>query len=75
MPCNNPDRQAGFSLIEVLVSMTMMAMVAAVVLSAMRSGLAMWDKGGNHIEALRHSRLVVDVLNDRSEGRFRSRTL
>jgi prepilin-type N-terminal cleavage/methylation domain-containing protein len=66
--CNKPDHNSGFSLIEVLVSITMMAMVAVVVLSAMRSGLAMWDKGGNHIEALRHSRFVVDVLHDQIRG-------
>jgi hypothetical protein len=52
----------------VVVSITLMAMVAAVVLSAMRSGLSMWDKGGNRIDALRQSRLVADILNDQIRG-------
>jgi hypothetical protein len=55
-------------LIEVLVSITMMAMVAAVVLSAMRSGLSMWDKGTKHIETLRRSRIVLELLNDQIRG-------
>lgn len=68
MSCNNSKSKGGFTLIEVLVSMTLMAMIAAVVLSAMRSGLTVWDKGGGHIDALRRSRVVFDVLNDQIRG-------
>jgi len=52
----------------VLVAITMMAAIAAVVLSATRSGLSMWEKGTGHIETLRRSRLVLDVLNDQIRG-------
>jgi prepilin-type N-terminal cleavage/methylation domain-containing protein len=58
----------GFTLIEVLVSITLMAAIATVVLSATRSGMSMWDKGTNHIESLRRSRVVMDVLNDQIRG-------
>jgi prepilin-type N-terminal cleavage/methylation domain-containing protein len=68
MRCSRSFPQAGFTLIEVLVSITMMAMVAAVVVSAMRSGLSMWDKGTKHIETLRRSRVVLDLLNDQIRG-------
>lgn len=68
MHCNKPNPYAGFTLIEVLVSVTMMAVVATVVVSAMRSGMSMWDKGTAHIETLRHSRTVLDVLDDQIRG-------
>lgn len=45
-----------------------MAMVAAVVLSATRSGMSMWNKGTSHIESLRRSRVVLDILNDQIRG-------
>jgi prepilin-type N-terminal cleavage/methylation domain-containing protein len=66
--CNKPIPNSGFTLIEVLVSITLMAMLATVVLSAMRSGLAIWDRGTNHLESLRRSRVVLDVLNDQIRG-------
>jgi prepilin-type N-terminal cleavage/methylation domain-containing protein len=66
--CNKPNPHGGFTLIEVLVSVTMMAVVATVVVSAMRSGMSMWDRGTAHIETLRHSRIVLDVLNDQIRG-------
>ncbi|HEY2383231.1 MAG TPA: prepilin-type N-terminal cleavage/methylation domain-containing protein [Terriglobia bacterium] len=68
MLCNKDNSRAGFTLIEVLVSITIMAMVGVIVLSATRSGLAMWDKGGAHIERLHRSRVVLDVLNDQIRG-------
>jgi hypothetical protein len=55
-------------LIELLVSITIMAVVAAVVVSATRSGLAMWDKGSDHLQTLRRSRVILDVLNDQIRG-------
>jgi prepilin-type N-terminal cleavage/methylation domain-containing protein len=66
--CSKPNPNGGFTLIEVLVSVTMMAVVATVVVSAMRSGMSMWDRGTAHIETLRHSRIVLDVLNDQIRG-------
>lgn len=68
MHCSKPNRNGGFTLIEVLVAITMMAVVATVVVSAMRSGMSMWEKGSAHIETLRHSRIVLDVLNDQIRG-------
>jgi hypothetical protein len=45
-----------------------MTMVAAVVVSATRSGLTMWKKGGDHVQTLRRSRTVLDILNDQIRG-------
>jgi prepilin-type N-terminal cleavage/methylation domain-containing protein len=66
--CSRPQSETGFTLIEVLVSITLMAMVAAVVLSAMRSGMLVWDKGTKRIESVRRSRAVLEVLNDQIRG-------
>ena len=61
-------RVAGFTLIEVLVSITIMAMLSAIILSALRSGTLAWDKGTNRIEELRRSRIATDILNDQIRG-------
>jgi prepilin-type N-terminal cleavage/methylation domain-containing protein len=63
-----PSHNTGFTLIEVLVSITMMAMVAAIVVTAMRSGVSVWNKGTSHIESLRRSRVVLDILDDQLRG-------
>lgn len=54
----------GFTLIELIVSLTIMAMVSAAVLSGLRTGLQVWDKGTNHVDELRRSRLVVQLMHD-----------
>jgi prepilin-type N-terminal cleavage/methylation domain-containing protein len=59
---------AGFTLIEVLVSITIMAMLSVIILSALRSGSLAWDKGTNRIEELRRSRIATDILNDQIRG-------
>jgi prepilin-type N-terminal cleavage/methylation domain-containing protein len=58
----------GFTLIELIVSLTIMAMISGVVLSAMRTGLLVWNKGTDHVEDLRRSRAVHQILNDSISG-------
>lgn len=58
----------GFTLIELMVSLTIMGMISAVVLSAMRTGLLAWDKGTDHVEDLRRSRAVHEILNESIGG-------
>jgi len=58
----------GFTLIELVVSLTIMAMISAVVLSGMRTGLLAWDKSTRHIEELRVSSLAFQVAHDAVAG-------
>jgi prepilin-type N-terminal cleavage/methylation domain-containing protein len=65
---NNRTGTRGFTLIELLVSVTIMAMISAVVVSGLRSGMLAWDKGTKHIEELRRSRVVFQVMHDAIAG-------
>jgi prepilin-type N-terminal cleavage/methylation domain-containing protein len=53
---------AGFTLIELLVSLTILAMVSAAVVSGLRTGVMVWEKGSAHLDDLRRSRLVIQLL-------------
>ena len=62
----NADR--GFSLIEVVVAMTIMTLLSVVVLSAVRNSTTIWEKTSGHIEGLHRSRITFDVLRDQIRG-------
>jgi prepilin-type N-terminal cleavage/methylation domain-containing protein len=66
--CDKKNPSTGFTLIEVLVSITLMAMISVAVLSALRSGALAWDKGTAKIEDLRRTRVVSDILDDQIRG-------
>jgi len=68
MTSNNNGSTKGFTLIELVVSLMIMAMVSAAVLSGLRTGLLVWDKENKHIEDLRRSRVVVQLLHDAIAG-------
>jgi prepilin-type N-terminal cleavage/methylation domain-containing protein len=61
-------RSRGFTLIELVVSLTIMAMISAAVLSALRTGLLVWDKANHHIDDLRQSRILVELLKNSVGG-------
>jgi len=66
--CDKRNPVTGFTLIEVLVSITLMAMISVALLSALRSGALAWDKGTAKIEDLRHTRVVSDIVEDQIRG-------
>jgi len=45
-----------------------MAMVSAAVLSGLRTGLLVWNKGTDHVEDLHRSRVAVQLLRDSISG-------
>jgi hypothetical protein len=51
-----------FTLIEVVVSMTLMALVSVVVLAALRNSLTIWEKGTGHLDRLHRAHVVHEVL-------------
>jgi prepilin-type N-terminal cleavage/methylation domain-containing protein len=68
MSSNNRTVASGFTLIELVVSLTIMAMISAAVFSALRSGLLVWEKGTAHIDDLRRSRVVLELLHESIGG-------
>ena len=58
----------GFTLIEVIVSITLMAVISAVVVSALRTSFIVWDKETKHLESLHQSRAALEVLVSQIRG-------
>jgi prepilin-type N-terminal cleavage/methylation domain-containing protein len=65
---NSGTSSKGFTLIEVVVSITIMAMLSVAVLSALRTSLLIWDKGTSRIENIRRSRTAREVLDEQIRG-------
>lgn len=53
----------GFTLMELLVSMTLMGFVAVAILFGFRIGTNAWAKGGANLERLRTTQATYDLLN------------
>ena len=54
---------SGFTLMELLVSMTLMGFVAVAVLFGFRIGTNAWAKGGTNLERLRTTQATFDLVN------------
>jgi prepilin-type N-terminal cleavage/methylation domain-containing protein len=65
---HSTSRPAGFTLIEVVVSMTLAATASMAVLLALRSGFTIWDRGADHLDRLHRTRVVHELLYDQIRG-------
>lgn len=52
----------GFTLIELMLSMTIMAVVVVLVLGAFQLGVRAWEKGGKDVEVAERQRIVLDLM-------------
>ena len=55
-------RTRGFTLLELLISMTILAMIVVIVFGAFRVGIRAWEKGGKAVENLQRQRIVLDLI-------------
>ena len=58
----NRRSAAGFTLVEILVALTLLAMVVAMLAGGLRLGLRVWENGNRHSEALAEVQTVNDFL-------------
>ena len=56
------NRQLGFTLIEVLLSLSILSIIMVIILGALRIGVRAWEKGENLLAAQQRSRTVLDQL-------------
>jgi general secretion pathway protein J len=54
--------QAGFTLVELLVAITLLSLLSLVLTSSLRFGLTAWARGTDHAEGVDHSLLVQSFL-------------
>lgn len=52
----------GFTLLELMLSMTIMAVVIVLILGAFQLGVRAWEKGEKDIDALDRQRIVLDLM-------------
>lgn len=56
------DRQKGFTLLELILSLTILAVIVTIVFGAFRIGVRAWEKGESLIEIHQRYRLVLDRI-------------
>jgi general secretion pathway protein J len=55
-------RQAGFTLVELLVAVTLFSLISLVLIGSLRFGVKSWDRGTARAERIDHSVLAQDFL-------------
>jgi general secretion pathway protein J len=56
------DPEAGFTLMELLVAITLLSLLSLVLTSSLRFGLTAWARGTDHAERVDHGLIVQDFL-------------
>ena len=53
---------SGFTLLELLISLTILAVIVVIVFGALRVGVRAWEKGEKDIDARQRHRIVLDLF-------------
>ncbi len=59
---------SGFTLMEVLISMTIMAVIALLIFTALRVGSRAWEKGEREIDRIHRQRIVLDLIQEQMKS-------
>ncbi|MDY6972447.1 MAG: type II secretion system protein [Thermodesulfobacteriota bacterium] len=52
----------GFTLLELMISLTIVGLIAAIIFGALRVGVRAWEKGERDVESRQRERIVLDLL-------------
>jgi general secretion pathway protein J len=61
---------SGFTLLELIVTFTILSLVVIMVLGALRLGSAAWEKGEERAEKIQKKRVVFDLLSQQMKSSF-----
>ena len=61
---------SGFTLLELIVTFTILSLVVIMVLGALRLGSAAWEKGEDRAEKIQKKRIVLDLLSQQMKSSF-----
>lgn len=56
------DRSGGFTLLELLISLTLLSVIMVLVLGAMRLGVRTWERGEAMVEEQQRCRVALDLI-------------
>jgi general secretion pathway protein J len=62
--------QRGFTLLEVLLALTLVAMIAAIVASSLQIVILTWEKGDQRLESIERTRHLLEFIEDDIRGAF-----
>lgn len=62
-PHRRPDASPGFTLLELLVSLTIIAVTVVLIMGAFRIGVRAWEKGEQDVETHQRMRAVLDIVS------------
>ena len=69
MNCAERRQHAGgFTLIELIVAITILGLLAAVVSSGLRTGLRVWSRGNSELDDIRSSQVTLSLLRGQVQG-------
>ena len=66
----NVNKASGFTLLELVVTFTILSLVVIMVLGALRLGSAAWEKGEERAEKIQRKRIVLDLLSQQMKSSF-----
>jgi len=66
----NGNKSSGFTLLELIVTFTILSLVVVMTLGALRLGSAAWEKGEERAEKIQKKRVVLDLLSQQMKSSF-----
>jgi len=63
-------RASGFTLLELIVTFTILSLVVVMVFGALRLGSASWEKGEDRAEKYQKKRIIFDLLSQQMKSSF-----
>ena len=52
----------GFTLLELLISLTIVALIVVIIFGALRIGIRAWEKGEKDVDVRQRQRIVLDLI-------------
>lgn len=66
-----PERQGGFTLLELIIALTVLGVIVTIVFGALRVGVRAWEKGEREIESRQRERIVLDRIAQQMASIYR----
>ncbi len=59
---SNGKSSRGFTLLELMIALTIVAMIVVIIFGALRIGIRAWEKGERDVDSRQRQRIVLDLI-------------